>query len=88
MENRLFSYNVGKVLITFNYNELINNNMFYNAIYRYSISDYNTKEKIKVDLYNKLIDDFKFENRKLDEDFYDMLDLMLDNLCKELKIDK
>lgn len=85
MENRLFSYNVGKVLITFNYSELINNNMFYNSIYKYLIKDYNTKEKIKVDLYNKLIDDFKFENRKLGQDFYDMLDLMLDNLCEELK---
>lgn len=89
MDKKILTYDLdkSKTIIKINFYNVCNY-YYENSTKRYFTEDYNTKEKIKVDLYNKLIDDFKLDNRNLENEFYDMLDLMLDNLCTELKIDK
>ena len=82
MENRYLTYDLDKLFITINFYELVNN-ISINKTKRYLIKDYDTKEKILGDLFNNIITDFDLDNKYNDE-FYDMLDLMLDNLCKEL----
>ena len=82
MEKRIITYDLDKLFITINFYELVNN-ISINKTKRYLIKDYDTKEKILGDLFNNIITDFDLDNKYNDE-FYDMLDLMLDNLCKEL----
>ena len=86
MENRIITYDLdkNKTTIKINFYNLCNY-YFENKTKRYFSQDYNTKEKIKVELYNKIIEDFNFEDFNFENEFYTMLDLMLNNLYEELK---
>ena len=87
MEKIIITYDLNKLFITINYYELTNN-ISINQTKRYLIKDYDTKEKINLNLYNDILDSFNLDIRDLQEEFYDNLSDLLNNLCKELKIDK
>lgn len=87
MEKRIITYDLDKLFITINFYELVNN-ISINQTKRYLIKDYDTKDKINMDLYNDIIDSFDLDSKCLQEEFFDNLENLINNLCKELKIDK